>query len=89
MLKKQYDHLVDRYGEFLLRHRGIELRTQGTYRLEVRRFLQWMQDRRIQISGLRAENIQEYISASLKERRARSTKKRVTQVLRGFFRFLF
>jgi integrase/recombinase XerD len=45
--------------------------------------------KRIGISQLRAEHVQEYISVCLSEPKARSTKKSVTHVLRVFFRFLF
>ena len=87
---RSHSKLIAEYSDFLFRHRGIELRGQGSHRLYVGRFLSWLKTvKRIDISRLRAEHIQEYISVCLNEPNARSTKKSVTHVLRGFFRFLF
>lgn len=89
MTEKRRADLIKKYSEYLSRHRGIDRRNHGVQLHEVRRFLTWLHARRILISKVSAECIQKYVTSSLGEPKARSTKKRIVHVLRSFLRFLF
>ncbi len=88
LLKLRNRKLIYLFAEYLIHHRGVGESTISSYYLRLRRFLHWIECKKLVVTDLTTRDIQQFFSTYLK-RKTRDEKKQVITAVRGFLKFLF
>jgi len=88
VVEQPYANRVARFSEYQLRERGLSPNTVAYERRTIHQFLNECADAGLPLKGLTVVQVDQMLSKRVREQGyARSTVSRLSQVLRGFFRF--
>lgn len=89
-MPKPISDILVKYDEYLLRRKGLSVKTRGIHRVKASAFIDWLKDRHgcVDLSALDNDDILDYQKHVDSYGFSLDYKKTVTNCLRGFLRFL-